>query len=1008
MINEQKIIYMETEGWGVISRYASITDTEDPITLNGNTVYRFNFDGSSDWLDSNGNFAYVGSTFIVKRIFGTTRGRYMCIGEDTDLGVFYFVLISGTEQILDSSDLIRLEDNFKLCTRVPNWVTGEDSLKRWLPVVADIGATLSTAIKPEGGFSPTSGLTISCVHDLQYTSYTKGDAVYPRLETVLSQDPENNYASVEDEGNFLLKAVADQLETIITVDAIAGTNLDSLIANTSDNYVEMPFLNSEPIVILARSGNNYTVERAINDSIAQTHPIGTVVFKRLPTFLGANTRIYETNSINFTGFTSLYFGLIENLIFTERLTGFDIEISTNLFTPRVALLQKNTSSSVTKIEKEFIEDGDYRFFPEELAQFPDLPTNPLITSRGQFYGRFQALQNSPIDVFSWVKVGNVALKVTKTNTPFEDNLESSLSLEELRAYGYDAEDLNQYITNQRITGQTYVNYFAPPLLELRDRRNGEITYIYNLLTEDWEGANLLQLDNIQQDVISEVDEALFAVRSFSPAITTSAQYTAIADYLKKEKVTLIHVFDKAGEAGSDVDDLLGGVYGLPFAENVKGLYNRVHVIDIILQVLTSTGGNNSNGLFDVLPSQISLGIKEDLIDFNTFFNFSRRSSNRGFTLSNCYIEVEKQGPAEFLQELLENNFLALSQGYDGRLRLVDLTALQVDPANPAIDYTDYVIATGGLQGFDIDLSYEAINVANTVGFTWKEPWRFPPSKNRNITVEVSPNGTLLATGQVQSNITNIYDRLKARPINFDLKYAPTGNISTRPGFPVDTYPVNPSPPIIERGGKYLALYKKPVPIITISLAITDNLPPIQTGNLFRLTGLELVGVGGNVLGATDFITCFITDVQYDYLGKVCTVKAYILSFINPPSTSRWHIAGKINEVIFAVPDYELFINGTFGVANNNLIYPPLDIASFERDIQQFSVGDTLVLLDENWVEKATFAVDSIDYDNDQIVSDDPALSAAVAGDIVMANLVSSINSIYAESLIGVNSLRINR
>ena len=1017
MINEQKIIYMETEGWGVVSDFREIIDTGDTYNFNGSIVYSLNFTDSANWLDSNLNFAYVGSTFVITNPDGE-KGRYMCIGEDSDAGLYLFVFVDGIDVGLALGDFIRLEDNYKICTRVPDWVTGEDAKKRWMPIISDLTSTLSTQIKPDGGFSPTSGLTISCVHDLQYGAYRKGSRTYPRIETMLLQDSAVNLLTEEDADGEVISyqnntaVLRDDLTAIIP--SINSVNLDDYVLSnlTGDEYVEIPFFNSEAITLLNRfASESYSIERAVNNTVRLTHPIGSVLFQRLPTFQGANVIIFETNNTQFPRWTTLYFGMVENLVFAERLTGFDIEISSNLFTPRVSSLERRTPTTIERsktLEEEATRGLTESFTPENIA-FPAMPTEiSTFLSEGRFYGRFKALQNNPEDTYSWVRIGNVAFKMVKTYLPFNNNLPNLTADNIIKAYGFQVEESlrEQYVLEQKITGRTWVTYFVPPFIIDRSVA-GAYVYPYERWNTDYDNTNLIQLDNLQQDKISEFERDFVDIRR-------GRNYNADwrdrlddlgPDYLSKEPVSLIHVFEKSGQANSPADLFLGLVYaGNPDSEDIRGYWVRVHVVDIILQILTSTGGGGKNGLFDRIPSELSFAISENRLDLTTFRAVARR--NPTLTVSNCYLDVQRQDPANFLSDLLKDNFLALSQGYDGKLRLVDLTALEVDPSNVAVDYTDLVATSKGSTNFDIDLNYEAINIANTIGLTWKEPWTAPGTRFRKMTAEISPSLTISATGQPLASVANIYDKIKARPISFDFKYAPVGN-SSLTNLP--NYPVAPEPiPLIARGGKYLSLYKKPIPIISINFIIDENLPILETGNLFRLTGLELVGVDGNVLGRTDFITCFVTDAQYDYLGKVCLVKAYILSFVNPPSISRWHIAGRINEVIFAAPDYELFIDEEFGVSTVNDIYLESDAPNFQRDIQQFSVGDTLVLLDENWVEKTTFVVDSKDDFNSQINSDDPALSVAVAGDIVMANLVGSVNTIYAPSLIGVNSLRINR
>jgi hypothetical protein len=1031
MSDRFNILYLEYPGWCVLSKPYDVTFVDTFTSQLGTQIIKLDFDNSFDWITGS-SFNYVGSQFRIftPDFFGVIfNARYMCVGQNSLATEFYFVLIDGNPIVPTTSSTIRLEDSYKLCTSIPDWVTGEDAKKRWMPIISELSPTLSQQIKPEGGIAPINGFSIICVNDNRYDGYEKDGRFYPRLENILQQDSFVNIPTFTNSEDQEVEFIINNLEgLVVSEDEVVLNRSDIFTSYTGDliedEYIDCPWINLEAINFISQSSGTSTIERGINGTLALTHPSQSVVFNRMPSIFGANCTLYSTSNQNFESqFSIIYKGIIENIVFDNNLTLFGLELSSVLFTGRISTLFDKSATTIIRTKRNL---GLGRTSQFERDVYSGLPENqPNIFSKTNFYGRFYTLQSNPEQSYSWVKIGNLALTIKKVFVPFVDpaiQFDAELSPEyikilELYQFKTDIDSIRQYFNDQTLSGKFYVFYLAIPYITTIDLDNAIISP-YMPRSDRFKVSNILRLDFIQDDIVSPIEKPLDAIIYTTPAVyrnnarSTSFVFTDDTDqlfenYLRDQEIVICHVFDKTRSGAANA--VLANAYGEDLPpdltdfdliqfnpiENQRARYNRVHIADIILQLLTSTG-NGNNGPFDVLPSDFGLGINYNIIDIDSFTKFCER--NRDYTLSNAYIDTTEGDIGSYLEnKLLTANFLALAQGFNGTVRLVDLTDLQIDPGNPAINYVSNLINSDGVNGFEIELEYNSEYLANNIKAIFRQPWYNTEGVGalRSVVIDIRQGSGL---GTTTGAIQNIYQRLRQEPIIKEYDYAPVGNISIY--FDGGTQQQQETifrSVVNSRSSKFINLYKKPVPILTFTLD-TDIAIPLQIGDLGRFIGIPLINTEGQTVTPSGSVVYKVIEAVYDYIQRICVYKAILIPdrfFISEP---RWHLTAKIESIISDAGNYIVTLEPQYGVSDESTSYGT-EIDNWLLDSSQFFVGDTLTVLNSNYTEKVDFVVTS-KSDNILITTDN--LSTVVAGDIIIAKDVNSISSNYAPSLLGIN------
>lgn len=100
----------------------------------------------------------------------------------------------------------------------------------------------------------------------------------------------------------------------------------------------------------------------------------------------------------------------------------------------------------------------------------------------------------------------------------------------------------------------------------------------------------------------------------------------------------------------------------------------VSPVDVILQVIMSTGTPGANGAHDTAPSEIGMGIPADQIEMDSFTDIGDRLYADFIAAATVFIDEQSSGTLrEWLSALCRAYSLAIVTTSTGKLRLVDMT-----------------------------------------------------------------------------------------------------------------------------------------------------------------------------------------------------------------------------------------------------------------------------------------------------------------------------------------------
>ena len=166
------IIFLRLHGWGVVS--SEDTQVIDCASTNNSTGVASLYITSIATINAD----EIGSEVFISGVTGLVDGFYTLtnftvggpspgldtieIKGDPDL----FSLVPGGGIYIGSA--IRIEDHYKICNRIPDFVTGTSALSRWYLNLIDITPTLSSQVNVRGGVSKIDGVTLAGFNDSSF------------------------------------------------------------------------------------------------------------------------------------------------------------------------------------------------------------------------------------------------------------------------------------------------------------------------------------------------------------------------------------------------------------------------------------------------------------------------------------------------------------------------------------------------------------------------------------------------------------------------------------------------------------------------------------------------------------------------------------------------------------------------------------------------------------------------------------------------------------------------
>jgi hypothetical protein len=751
--------------------------------------------------------------------------------------------------------------------------------------------------------------------------------------------------------------------------------LNALLTDPTLDLQEPIFIDTEAVSVDALQGTvidpngngnieSFGIARGLDDTRRSFHYRYSVLFNGMPFPIGQTIKLWEIEDmdrIDTQSWTVTYRGLLENLTFDEGLAAFTAEISSILWTQRVNAEVKQDGSIISTVK------------------------NTLPNERS-WYSRFIISQSNPSDNFRWIKFGGVCIPVRKRidldyrqilidNDPV---LINTLAENWLIPFDEIPERLGNKLASGTedfgyeigLTSQYNVFYRVENLFRLIDLSifEGIVGNIFNNVIEGSNDDLLPTFSNWgywRVELLSDqaTHSAWAALRYSPPGNDVRAPVpNTVAKYLREEKTTLVHLFEPfcTGLFITSIPEKYRRFwYRVDEADTVarRSLYIRTNVIDVILQVLTSTGAGDMlvspntglvlgryfaspgfNGPFDLIPSEFGLGIGIDLIDLDSFATVLSNRGESNLEVKSIFIQ-SGQTTLEFLEkQILKPFFLTLATSYEGRIKLIDVADVVNGPGVVSIAPEEFVRVRGART--NVSLSYEADDLSDSFSFTWNEPWTFSwvsadIRQSEKILGNAARNAQLRIAGStfVIPARTSIFKNIQSSPIVYDLKYAPY-NIDGDTG---------PYPVLVELAQQYLQRFNRIVPRATFELAWNDNSPDIGDKVAFNLAAIpNKFGVSGDT---SKLIIGKIIDVKIDRRSKIATYTALLTDSTIGGSELLWSITAEILSV--DVPNDEVTVSvEDFAGGYSSIINDGINV--FRFDVDQFEIGADIIIWDANW------------------------------------------------------------
>ena len=191
---------------------------------------------------------------------------------------------------------------------------------------------------------------------------------------------------------------------------------------------------------------------------------------------------------------------------------------------------------------------------------------------------------------------------------------------------------------------------------------------------------------------------------------------------------------------------------------------EVNPVDVILQILVSTGTTSLNGTYDKAPAAFGLGIDEGHLDLDTFTDIGDRIELEGITAGTVSLIADAEHDlAEFLDKILRAYCLALGTTTTGTLRLIDMSRAATSATTPTLTESD-LVAPGKGRPVRVAEDIAAANAIEAVTLSYDRPWRRPSDPQSRVIDRYEAE-----VGGVQE----LFGRVGAQKVGIELPFAAT-------------------------------------------------------------------------------------------------------------------------------------------------------------------------------------------------------------------------------------------
>ena len=184
----------------------------------------------------------------------------------------------------------------------------------------------------------------------------------------------------------------------------------------------------------------------------------------------------------------------------------------------------------------------------------------------------------------------------------------------------------------------------------------------------------------------------------------------------------------------------------------------INPVDVILQVLMSTGTPGLNGVYDTAPAEVGMGIPAAQIDMDSFTTIGDRLYSRFIAAITVFIDEQSSGTLkEWLSALCRGYSLAIVTTQSGLLRLVDMVEEEQTGAK-TLTVSDII---GPVRvSYDISPGTSVSSISTTFPTPFVRP-AIEDSSGDDLIVESSPGSAFVDGILIEDKIephTDIYNQ----------------------------------------------------------------------------------------------------------------------------------------------------------------------------------------------------------------------------------------------------------
>lgn len=921
------------------------------------------FDPSGRYLSRVGGWVRVYANNV-------PQGLWMILadGPSSDVGFGEGLIISpvsGADTIsMADTPSVRLEDPYKLVTTIPDWIPEDsEAYERWIPVVTEFSASFGQSLDLKGGVASVDGQSFSVVMDPDEPSLERLFRIRPEAwrfvdqvtgveaENALNKNVNDSATSIEisysfdgdvQNGDLQDFTHPPSFEDLIAVDKFPFLSETS----STPRVVEPMFVGTEGIWLDESSPETsdefFWVYDVVERHCASTARIPQrrlgLCFDGLPSPIGAVVRTWThawAEQFTSGGFVNRFSGLISNIDYRENLSAADFTLDPLLLSATIA------SSLVTRT-------------PSEIKR-PTVPQKLTIGDRLKFRSKFITRQRNPEDKFRWVKISGIIFPMVKRRNANYATINGEDRNRFQRQYGLEpgrgataSEVYRDQIEIEEATGLTDAFYYlgtsqieVEQVIATQNRTQQGLPPFNQFATSDPEyyRFSAFRVEDISDFDTWNAKEQILAreefTRVYAQDLVTGLTEQQVKDEVKSwsdQDPEIAHLFEPwCVGIGIPADSPQGYEWAwydsklrVGGGPSIRGVYISTHPVDIILQVLTSTGtgtydlGVNTpgwNGPFDMLPSEFGYGIPIEQVRLETFER-AWRSIGSASTCKNAYMTIEDD-PIDWLSEqILEPYLLAIGTDTEGRIVLVDLADFRESIDSYPIPSTAIVKPTA-TSPINVGGKTEYTDVADSFAYKWSEPWTPFTSFNSRNTYIVQGQAARSVDGRIVS--ANIFSRIQRDPVTHELNWA----IPIAGAFGI-------------RVQNYLTAYRRTLSKVTFTTALDNDLY-LGRNVVFQLPYLP--SENGDFSYEPKTFVAKVVDSRADLRTGIQEIECLVYGETSSEKQTLWNLTALVTSVS----------GDSLEVADNYFIVDPIrEIFAFDWSV--FQEGDEVTIWTKNWVK----------------------------------------------------------